>query len=311
MKKLFLISGVAAVALGLVACTGKGGDPKDYNDSLSYYLGEVQGLSLNQNIQRMPKAEQEKVNKDAFLLGLKTALDADTSQSDYLTGLQMGAQMMNQVLQMEKAGVKFNRAMFLAEFTKAFKADTVDQVEMVAANDKMGPLYEKAMNMMMAERNRQMMAQQAAAEKKYEENVKAGKEFVDKKIAADKDIKVTESGLAYKVTKMGTGAVAKDGETVKVKYTGKTIDGKEFDSSKGEEVSFPTKGVIPGFAEALTTLPAGTVVTLYIPENIGYGRQGTGDIEPGSTLVFDVTIGEVEAPAAVAPTANPAAANAK
>jgi len=313
MKKTILLAG-AVLALGFVSCNGKGDSAKTFDDSLSYYLGNVQGMSLNQNIQRMPKEEQDKIDRDAFLLGLKTAMNADTTQNDYLTGLQMGVQMMGQVLQMEKAGVKFNRDVFFAEFKKTFLADSVNQDELAVANEKMGPLYEKAMNMMMAERTRQQAIEQQANQKKFEENKAKGKKFVDEKIKADKSIKVTESGLAYKVTKMGTGAVAKEGDRVNVKYTGKTIDGKEFDSSNGKEVPFPTNGLIKGFGEALTTLPAGTVVTLYIPENIGYGNQRMPDIEPGSTLVFDVEIGEVQETPTAAPAAGKAAvkpANAK
>lgn len=77
-----------------------------------------------------------------------------------------------------------------------------------------------------------------------------------------------------------------------------TLCGTEFDSSKGQPVEFRTNGVIPGFAEALTTFPAGTKVILYIPENLGYGQQGTPNIAPGSTLVFDMEIGEAVAPEA-------------
>lgn len=307
MKKTILLAG-AVLALGFVSCNGKGDSAKTFDDSLSYYLGSVQGMSLNQNIQRMPKEEQDKVDRDAFLLGLKTAINADTTQNDYLTGLQMGVQVMGQVLQMEKAGIKFNRDVFFAEFKKAFLADSVNSDEFAAVNEKMGPLYEKAMNAMMAERARQQAIEQQKNQEKFEANKAKGKKFLDEKIKADKSIKVTESGLAYKVTKMGKGAVAKEGDRVNVKYTGKTIDGKEFDSSKGQEVAFPTNGLIKGFGEALTTLPAGTVVTLYIPENIAYGSQGTPDIEPGSTLIFDVEIGEVQETPTAAPAAGKAAA---
>ena len=87
--------------------------------------------------------------------------------------------------------------------------------------------------------------------------------------------------------------MAKKEDNVKVIYTGRLIDGTEFDSSKGQPAAFRADRVVPGFSEALTTLPAGTKATLYIPENLGYGQQNAGSIEPGSTLVFDIEIVEV------------------
>lgn len=299
MKKLFLISGVAAMVFGLAACKGNGSDKdlKTFGDSLSYYMGQQIGLGLNQQISSFPEEEQAKIKPDAFLLGLKTVLESDTANDSYLQGLGFGLQMMQQISGYEKAGVEFDRDMFFEQLKKGFKADTVDVVALDLANIKMQSLGEKAMNQMMAyqmaERQRIMEEQN----KKFEANKKAGKEYIEAQMKADKDIKQTESGLAYKVTKMGTGTVAVSGSKVKVKYTGKLIDGKEFDSSKGQPVEFNTRGVVPGFSEALTTFPVGSVVTIYVPENLGYGQQGSGKIEPGSTIVFDLEICEVEAPA--------------
>ena len=122
----------------------------------------------------------------------------------------------------------------------------------------------------------------------------AGKAFIDSLKAADKDVKVSESGLAYKVITMGNGAVAKEADKVSVVYTGKLIDGSEFDSSKGEAVKFSPRQVVAGFGEALTTFPVGTKVILYIPENLGYGKRASGKIAPGSTLVFDLEIKDIE-----------------
>lgn len=71
----------------------------------------------------------------------------------------------------------------------------------------------------------------------------------------------TESGLQYKVTKEGTGAVPSPGQTVKAHYTG-WLDGfdsdKKFDSSRdrGRPFSFSVgKGqVIRGWDESFGTM---------------------------------------------------------
>lgn len=304
MKKLvLLISGVAA-AMSFTACNGGGSAPKTFEDSIAYYTAQAQGQGLVRNINNLPEEMRNQVNKEAFLRGLKMVMEADTAGlSDLMSGMQYGMQQMQGMMQMKDAGIEFNRQLFLKEFAKAFMADSVSDEEMMKTNDALMPVQEHLMTIMQTAQQKKMMEQQKLVEEKFEKNKKEGSDFLAKKLASDKTIKQTESGLAYKVTKMGTGEVAKDTDRVKVKYTGKLIDGTEFDSSKDDFVPFSPKSVVPGFGEALTTLPSGTEVTLYIPENLGYGRQGSGKIEPGSTLVFDIVIGEI-----VAPQERPAAA---
>lgn len=297
---MILCGAIAAMTIGFSACTGKGGDkPETFGDSLAYYLGQAQGMGLNQQLERMPEVAAN-IDKKAFLAGLKTALEADTSLHGYLDGLGMGMQMAQQIKQWEDAGIKVNRKMLYDQMSAAFLADSVNEEELQKVNGEMGPLMEQAYQAVM---NKRMIDQENAAKeaaKKFEDNKKKGEEFIKDIVAKDKSVKVTESGLAYKVVKMGEGPVAKDGDRVPVIYIGKLIDGTEFDSSNGQVVPFSTNGVIPGFKEALTTLPAGTKVILYIPENLAYGQQGSGKIEPGSTLVFDLDIQMPEAPKAEA-----------
>ena len=56
-------------------------------------------------------------------------------------------------------------------------------------------------------------------------------------------------GLQYKIVKDGSGAKPSASDTVTVNYAGTLIDGTEFDSSykRGEPISFPLRGVIPGW----------------------------------------------------------------
>lgn len=293
MKKLFLIGGVAVAALGFSACNGNGSAPKTFEDSVAVMTGEYAGYSLARNIAGMPEDIRDKVNKEMFLKGLEIVLNADTATlNDYLSGMQFGMQQMSGFMQMYGVNINIDRQAYLKAFAKAFMADSVSEAKMVEFSDKMAPLNDKINSIMMAEQQKKMAEYHKAQEEKFNKNKKAGEDFINK-MKADKAVKVSESGLAYKVTKLGTGEVAKDTDRINVKYVGKTIDGKEFDSSKGKAVSFSPKGVVPGFGEALTTFPAGTEVTLYIPENLAYGRNGQGNIEPGSTLIFEMTIGEV------------------
>lgn len=106
---------------------------------------------------------------------------------------------------------------------------------------------------------------------------------------------VTElpSGLQYTVLQEGTGKSPGATDQVTVHYTGKTIDGKVFDSSveRGQPATFGVNQVIAGWTEALQLMKEGSKWRLFIPSNLAYGQRGAGaDIGPGATLIFDVEL---------------------
>ena len=91
----------------------------------------------------------------------------------------------------------------------------------------------------------------------------------------------------------GSGASPKVSDTVTVKYRGTLIDGTEFDASEkhGGTATFPVGGVIKGWTEALQKMKPGAKWQLFIPSELAYGDQAVGgDIQPGSTLIFDVEL---------------------
>ena len=117
--------------------------------------------------------------------------------------------------------------------------------------------------------------------------------------------------MKYKITKPSVKRKPLAGDTVLVNYTGKTLDGKVFDSSveaeakKGgldqpgrhyEPIKFAVGAgmVIPGWDEGLLLLNEGSKAELIIPSKLGYGEKGAGDdIKPFSTLLFDVELVKV------------------
>jgi FKBP-type peptidyl-prolyl cis-trans isomerase FkpA len=149
---------------------------------------------------------------------------------------------------------------------------------------------------MMAEQQKQMRAY-AATQDKADDVILL--DYVKKNNLTN--FKKTPSGVYVIVTQPGTGANAKPGQTVSVQYSGKLLDGKEFDSSAkhpgGAAFSFPLgRGqVIPGWDDALAQLNKGSKATILIPSSLAYGKQGSGAaIPPNSPLRFDVELVDVK-----------------
>ncbi len=112
-------------------------------------------------------------------------------------------------------------------------------------------------------------------------------------------IEVLDSGVQYQVIREGSGTPPTLDDKVKVHYEGHTIDGKKFDSSydRGQPATFALKGVVKGFAEALTHMKPGAKWKVFIPPELGYGKRGAGNvIGPNEVLIFDLELLEVLPP---------------
>jgi FKBP-type peptidyl-prolyl cis-trans isomerase FklB len=137
------------------------------------------------------------------------------------------------------------------------------------------------------------MAKQAETMKKLSEKNKADGEKFLAENGKKEGVKTLPSGLQYKEIRPGTGKSPKTTDTVTTHYKGTLIDGTEFDSSykRGEPVSFPVSGVIPGWTEALQLMKEGAKWQLFVPSNLAYGERGAGrEIGPNATLIFEVEL---------------------
>ena len=139
-----------------------------------------------------------------------------------------------------------------------------------------------------------------------QKSAESAKQFLPNKLEGEKfltenkkkeGIVTLPSGLQYQIIKAGDGPKPTANDKVKTHYHGTLIDGTVFDSSvdRGEPITFPVTGVIPGWVEALQLMPVGSKWKLYVPQNLAYGARPAGDkIKPYSTLVFDVELISIE-----------------
>ncbi len=107
-------------------------------------------------------------------------------------------------------------------------------------------------------------------------------------------IQTTSTGLEYVVTEAGQGSdKPKKGDVIKAHYTGKLIDGSEFDSSVSRgpfEFQVGLGQVIAGWDEAFLEMTKGEKRVLILPPELAYGKEGVGPIPPDAVLVFEVEL---------------------
>ena len=287
MKKILSLLLVGAMGLSFVACNekgAKGAEGGPLADSVSMNIGELMGANFKQQLGMDSTIKMEEVLK-----GVQAALKADTANHGYMAGLQIGNQILGMYQGLKQQyGIQINETKFMDSFKKTLLADSaMSQEQMMQLNMAMVSLMKRA------------SAEAKEKDPKAVANKKAGQAFLDKK-AKEAGYQKTPSGLVYKVVTEGKGENFTDKDVVLVKYTGKHIDGKEFDSSKDEAVPFHLSQVVPGFAEMIKLMKPGQKVEVIIPSDLAYGPEGREPtIGSNETLIFEMeTVGKQEAPKA-------------
>jgi FKBP-type peptidyl-prolyl cis-trans isomerase FklB len=202
-----------------------------------------------------------------------TAAPPDRAKVSYALGLDIGSQL-------RKQGVEIDPAIFaraVADALSGVKPEMTPEESRAILTAFQGELRKK---------------QQAAMVAAGAKNKQEGEAF----LASNKTkegVVTLPSGLQYKIIKQGSGPKPTPDDTVECHYRGTLIDGTEFDSSykRNQPTSFPVKGVIRGWTEALQLMPVGSKWELYVPSVLAYGERGTGQaIAPNATLIFEVEL---------------------
>ena len=124
------------------------------------------------------------------------------------------------------------------------------------------------------------------------EYVQANKEWLEAK-SKEEGVKALSRGIYYKVLQEGNQSSEQPNirSIITAHYTGKTINGKKFDSSRGRApLACRLCDLINGWIIALQQMHIGDKWELYIPAEMGYGRFSQPGIPGGSTLIFEIEL---------------------
>lgn len=124
------------------------------------------------------------------------------------------------------------------------------------------------------------------------EYAQANKAWIEAK-AQEEGVKDLPRGIYYKVLAEGRndGMHPSPRSIVTAHYTGWTIDGRKFDSSRGgAPLAIRLCDLIEGWIVAMQQMCVGDRWEVYIPAEMGYGKFSQPGIPAGSTLIFEIEL---------------------
>ncbi len=231
----------------------------------------VATVACSQNSTKLPDGTDAKA-----LLPSKAQVDSVS----YLLGINFGS-----FLKSYNFGEDLNYAQMKEGMVDFLKAEGNQNDPEFVNQFKVNPeLMNDLFNSFLEKRNDYLMALNLAKENSF--------------LAANakKDgVQTTDSGLQYKIIEAGNSVKPGPQDTVLVRYKGTLIDGTVFDEvdAESEPIRLTLDRVISGWTEGLQLIGEGGKAQLYIPSELGYGANGSGSIEPNSTLIFDVELVQV------------------
>ena len=278
---------VLAAAAGLASCgqnTPKANMKSDV-DTLSYMVGVSNSQGLKDYV--VGRLGVDTTYMADFIRGIKEGTKSTSAKEKaYMAGMQIGQQVSGDMYD------AINNQLFAGDSTTTMSKENF-LAGFIAAVEENSIVTPDSASVYVRAKSEEIKTK--ALEAKYGEYKKENEEFLVNNKTKD-GIKVTESGLQYRIIKEGKGAIPAKNSRVKVHYKGTMIDGTEFDSSyeRKEPTTFRADQVIKGWTEALTMMPVGSKWELYIPQELGYGSREAGKIKPFSTLIFEVELISIE-----------------
>ncbi|MBR1769441.1 MAG: FKBP-type peptidyl-prolyl cis-trans isomerase [Bacteroidales bacterium] len=192
------------------------------------------------------------------------------------------------------------------DYTFAFPKDSMLKIQQVP-QDFQGYVYYRVIVDSICSYEEFTKAQAEVSERlRKEENEK-----IEAYLSENNWDKSSVEGIYCKPVKQGSGPKAKQGDVVKVNYTGQLLDAKIFDTSvedvakennlydsrrKYEPLEFQIGAgqMIQGFEIAARQMNKGSVMMVLLPSALAYGDRDMGIISPYSPLVFTMEMVDIQ-----------------
>lgn len=230
------------------------------------------------------KGEQPLANKN---------LDYPTDLSDQVS-YSLGHQFASQL---KRDSVKLNMDYYLKGFY-----DGLDSNFSFVPNDSMQKymeLFASSMTEKMEARAKEEQEKQQIIQEQMQKDIenasKTAKADGEKFLAENKNkpgIKVTGSGLQYKVVNEGNGRSITENDIVKIHMSIKALNIQDLQNTRGKEpLIVPITELFPGWKEGMKMMKKGSRFEFYIPSKLAFGDEGFGPaIPPGATVLMDVEV---------------------
>lgn len=216
------------------------------------------------------------VAKAQFIRGIGEAFMLTPDKEPYYQGVLQGLSMMQRLAQMSELGLPVDPAVFTAALGQALEGKDTGFTP-TSADEYLNAFMSRKYEAMLAADTLSMVSQQ---------------EFLAREKSRDGVIE-TPSGLLFQIITEGEGMTPSLDDVVSVSYTGRLYNGEIFDESESA-VTFPVKGLVPGFTQGLLMMKPGGTYRIIIPPDLGYGKEGTAGVIPGNAaLDFTITLHDI------------------
>ena len=280
MKKfLFLVMAVMLLGTTVTGCKGKKSEADKINDSIAQMMGKMSGYDLKADLQEN-SPQYDNLDKDEFLKGMMTVINMDTTKRNqsYLAGIQAGMRIYQQLAQSEAQGIKIDRKLFLNEFKKI--VESKDSLDMTKVEKEMQDMQTKVTDM----KDRVMKI-------KGQENLTAGKNYIDELMKKDNGYKKATSGVIYKMVEQGKGMAFNDTAVIDVKMSVKDLNNNVLiNTGKAQPLPMAQMKGHPLFAklfDLIKGMKPGSKMIAIIPGDL-LQTEMMG-LSPNMTLICEIT----------------------
>lgn len=300
MRKLPLIA-LAAVALG--GCCHKAPEAHTikqvyeqnmaqattFADSLIAVDGTFIGGVFNNRFTDYPAATVGD-DKREVLRGIRTVMAVDTADRSYLSGMQMGLEIMDIYRQLASQE-SFSKAQFLEVISQAFLADSLNRDELRELQPQFQQMFTEV-----EQRARQRAESETFNSKEASEN-RMMAAAVAAKLKSNPDFsEVGSDGLMKKILTAGNGEVINPSQPITVSITELRAESGEVIRSIAPMQVYAGRPGHPVLASVIPFMSIGEKATFFVPYQLAYGTYGDASVKVGpcESIIAEVTIEEIK-----------------